>query len=61
MKGKNTLCRLIQGTTSSRAFYDRNGRNVGIPQKEFYHFSNDCWVEHSANEIWNSCSVLVYC
>ncbi|MGB6178529.1 glycerol kinase GlpK [Carnobacterium sp.] len=50
-----------QGTTSSRAIiYDKNGRNVGSSQKEFTQFfPNDGWVEHNANEIWNSVQSVI--
>ena len=45
-----------QGTTSSRAIiYDQQGDPVGSSQKEFpQYFPQDGWVEHDANEIWNS-------
>jgi len=45
-----------QGTTSSRAIlFNRAGRIHGIAQKEFQQiFPNPGWVEHDANEIWQS-------
>lgn len=50
-----------QGTTSSRAIiFDKHGKNVGNSQKEFtQYFPNDGWVEHNANEIWNSVQSVI--
>lgn len=50
-----------QGTTSSRAIiFDRKGKQVGSSQKEFpQYFPNDGWVEHDANEIWNSVQSVI--
>ncbi|WEG74229.1 glycerol kinase GlpK [Vagococcus intermedius] len=50
-----------QGTTSSRAIiFDKKGNNVGSSQKEFtQYFPNDGWVEHNANEIWNSVQSVI--
>jgi glycerol kinase len=47
---------LDQGTTSSRAIlFDRNGQIHGIAQQEFGQiFPEPGWVEHDANEIWQS-------
>ena len=47
---------LDQGTTSSRAIlFDRTGRIHGAAQQEFRQiFSQPGWVEHDANEIWQS-------
>jgi glycerol kinase len=47
---------LDQGTTSSRAIlFDSAGRVVQVAQKEFrQYFSNNGWVEHDAEEIWES-------
>ncbi|MGI9544759.1 MAG: glycerol kinase GlpK [Cyclobacteriaceae bacterium] len=47
---------LDQGTTSSRAvLFDHHGAIVGITQQEFtQHFPQPGWVEHDANEIWES-------
>ena len=51
-----------QGTTSSRALlFDKKGTPVAVGQEEFtQHFPADGWVEHDANEIWqttiNSCN-----
>mgnify|MGYP002747893845 CR=1 FL=1 len=50
-----------QGTTSSRAvLYNKKGEAVGSFQKEFtQYFPNDGWVEHDANEIWNSVQSVI--
>ena len=47
---------LDQGTTSSRAIlFDRAGAVCGVDQYEFsQHFPQPGWVEHDANEIWDS-------
>jgi glycerol kinase len=47
---------LDQGTTSSRALlFDAAGAVVGEAQHEFpQHFPQPGWVEHDANEIWES-------
>lgn len=47
---------LDQGTTSSRAIlFDHTGHPVGVAQQEFQqHFPQPGWVEHDANEIWQS-------
>ncbi len=47
---------LDQGTTSSRALlFDRSGAVVAVDQNEFtQHFPHPGWVEHDANEIWES-------
>lgn len=45
-----------QGTTSSRAIlFDSEGRVVQVAQREFrQYFRQPGWVEHDANEIWES-------
>jgi glycerol kinase len=45
-----------QGTTSSRALlFDKKGTPVSVGQQEFtQHFPADGWVEHDANEIWET-------
>lgn len=45
-----------QGTTSSRAIlFDEDGTIVGTAQKEFTQiFPQPGWVEHDANEIWDT-------
>ncbi|MEN8181494.1 MAG: glycerol kinase GlpK, partial [Myxococcota bacterium] len=47
---------LDQGTTSSRAIlFDSEGRAAAIDQREFpQHFRKPGWVEHDAEEIWDS-------
>ena len=47
---------LDQGTTSSRAIlFDKAGNIKGSTQKEFtQYFPQPGWVEHDAQEIWNS-------
>ena len=47
---------LDQGTTSSRAvLFDHDADIVDVSQQEFtQHFPKPGWVEHDANEIWNS-------
>ncbi len=47
---------LDQGTTSSRAIlFDRAGQIQGRAQQEFRQvFPQDGWVEHDANEIWQT-------
>lgn len=50
------LIAIDQGTTSSRAIlFDHDANIVGICQKEFtQHFPRSSWVEHDANEIWDT-------
>lgn len=50
-----------QGTTSSRAIiYDKFGHQVASSQKEFtQYFPQEGWVEHDANEIWNSVQSVI--
>jgi glycerol kinase len=47
---------LDQGTTSSRAIlFDRQGQVFAMAQQEFpQHFPQPGWVEHDAQDIWNS-------
>jgi len=47
---------LDQGTTSSRALlFDKTGSVRGLGQREFrQHFRKPGWVEHDAEEIWQS-------
>jgi glycerol kinase len=47
---------LDQGTTSSRAIvFDRAGRIRSVRQREFsQHFPRPGWVEHDAEEIWQT-------
>jgi glycerol kinase len=50
-----------QGTTSSRAIiFDKQARKVVSAQKEFtQYFPESGWVEHDANEIWNSVQSVI--
>lgn len=52
----NYILSIDQGTTSSRSvLFDKNGNVVAIAQKEFSQlFPEPGWVEHSANEIWET-------
>jgi glycerol kinase len=47
---------LDQGTTSSRAIlFDQGGSIIALDQNEFtQHFRNPGWVEHDAEEIWET-------
>ncbi|MFA0962775.1 glycerol kinase GlpK [Roseivirga sp. BDSF3-8] len=47
---------LDQGTTSSRAIlFDHSGKIAGIARKEFkQYYPHSGWVEHDAEEIWQS-------
>jgi glycerol kinase len=47
---------LDQGTTSSRSLiFDATGKIVALAQREFtQRFPNPGWVEHDANEIWET-------
>ena len=47
---------LDQGTTSSRAIlFNKAGKSVGSSQQDFEQiFPHPGWVEHNANEIWES-------
>ena len=53
---KQYLMALDQGTTSSRTvIFDREGRVVAKASREFtQYFPNAGWVEHDANEIFES-------
>jgi len=50
------LLAVDQGTTSSRAIiFGRSGEMVSVAQQEFgQHFPRDGWVEHDADEIWQT-------
>ena len=47
---------LDQGTTSSRSIlFDKNGNIIAVAQREFTQiFPQPGWVEHNANEIWET-------
>ncbi|WP_122646438.1 glycerol kinase GlpK [Enterococcus mediterraneensis] len=61
MKESKFIMAIDQGTTSSRAIiFDKKGQHVGSSQKEFtQYFPQDGWVEHDANEIWNSVQSVI--
>lgn len=56
MREERYVLALDQGTTSSRAIlFDRKGQACGIAQKEIkQYYPQPGWVEHSAEEIWQS-------
>ncbi len=58
---KKYVLAIDQGTTSSRAIlFNRNAGILGITQQEFkQHFPNPGWVEHDAEEIWDSVVAVV--
>lgn len=53
---KTYMLSLDQGTTSSRAIlFDHSGAIIGVAQKEFTQiYPKPGWVEHNAEEIWES-------
>ncbi len=57
----SAILAIDQGTTSSRALvFDTSGKQLSVGQEEFtQHFPHNGWVEHDAEEIWqttlNSC------
>ncbi|MEM6528558.1 MAG: glycerol kinase GlpK, partial [Chloroflexota bacterium] len=53
---KEYVLALDQGTTSSRAIlFNHDGQIVGSEQQEFtQHYPQAGWVEHDANEIWDT-------
>ncbi len=55
------LLSIDQGTTSSRAMlFDTDGHAVFTAQREFtQHFPRDGWVEHDADEIWETTLTVV--
>jgi len=59
--GNSYLLALDQGTTSSRALLiDTKGQVAGMAQQEFRQiYPEPGWVEHDANEIWESQSHVV--
>ena len=56
MAGQRYILALDQGTTSSRALIiDQKGQIAGLAQEEFRQiYPQPGWVEHDANEIWDS-------
>ncbi|MDR2975914.1 MAG: glycerol kinase GlpK [Streptococcaceae bacterium] len=61
MNNEKYIMAIDQGTTSSRAIiFDKQGRHIGSSQKEFaQYFPEDGWVEHDADEIWNSVQSVI--
>ncbi|MGO3733122.1 MAG: glycerol kinase GlpK [Vagococcus sp.] len=61
MSEKKYIMAIDQGTTSSRALiFDKSVKIVGSSQKEFpQYFPESGWVEHNANEIWNSVQSVI--
>lgn len=61
MTEQKYIMAIDQGTTSSRAIiFDKKGKNIGSSQKEFtQYFPKAGWVEHNANEIWNSVQSVI--
>ena len=53
---RDFILAIDQGTTSSRAIlFDRQQRIAAVAQREFaQHFPKPGWVEHDAEEIWDS-------
>lgn len=61
MPTEKYIMAIDQGTTSSRAIiFNKKGEKVGSYQKEFPQiFPKPGWVEHNANEIWNSVQSVI--
>lgn len=61
MKQHQYILSIDQGTTSSRAIlFNHDGQEIAKAQKEFtQYFPNPGWVEHDANEIWNSVQSVI--
>jgi glycerol kinase len=59
---KKYILAIDQGTTSSRAIlFDHAGQPYAIAQQEFRQiFSQPGWVEHDANEIWQSQLAVIH-
>jgi glycerol kinase len=53
---KELILAIDQGTTSTRAIvFDRSGQPRAVAQQEFtQHYPKEGWVEHDAEEIWNT-------
>jgi glycerol kinase len=58
---KKYILSIDQGTTSSRAIiFDKKGNIIAVAQEEFtQHFPKPGWVEHDANEIWQTVKNVV--
>lgn len=61
MSQETYIMAIDQGTTSSRAIiFNKKGEKVAMSQKEFTQiFPQAGWVEHNANEIWNSVQSVI--
>ncbi len=61
LNNKRYILALDQGTTGSRAFlFNQKGRVVASVYKEFpQYFPKPGWVEHDAQEIWQSCVTVI--
>ncbi|MGT2846910.1 glycerol kinase GlpK [Streptococcus massiliensis] len=61
MSTETYIMAIDQGTTSSRAIiFNRAGEQVASSQKEFPQiFPQAGWVEHNANQIWNSVQSVI--
>ena len=61
MSQETFIMAIDQGTTSSRAIiFNKKGEQVSSSQKEFTQiFPQAGWVEHNANEIWNSVQSVI--
>lgn len=61
MSKEQFIMAIDQGTTSSRAIiFNKQGDKIGSYQKEFTQiFPQPGWVEHNANEIWNSVQSVI--
>lgn len=61
MSEEKYIMSIDQGTTSSRAMiFNKKGQAIGLAQKEFkQYFPQEGWVEHNANEIWNSVQSVI--
>lgn len=58
---RNFILALDQGTTGSRAFlFDQTGKIHASDYREFrQYFPKPGWVEHDADEIWQSCVAVI--
>lgn len=61
MSQEKYIMAIDQGTTSSRAIiFNQKGEKVSSSQKEFPQiFPHAGWVEHNANQIWNSVQSVI--
>lgn len=61
MTEKKYIMAIDQGTTSSRAIiFNKKGEKIASSQKEFPQiFPQAGWVEHNANQIWNSVQSVI--